>query len=355
MTRTGLASLAALLLAGAASASVTAAEVTRSEAGLTVSWTAAPGEAVDVTLITRAGETLVSPGETDGSHTLSAAQAASRPLVKLTTKDGKTFMTAERVIPLEGGRNFRDLGGYRAGDARVRWGMAFRSGTMTNLTAADFATLDGLGIAVVCDLRATDEREREPTHWTARNPGIAYLTRDYDSAGSPGLRALFENGVPSADQVRAAMTELYTEIAYTHAESFKAMFAELASGRAPLAFNCAAGKDRTGVAAALLLLMLGVDRETVIEDYALSDKIVDYERVLGQRNHTGDPGPWDFLAQLPAEVRAPLLASDPAYIESALAGIAAREGSVDAYFANVLDLSPEEVAAIRVLLLEPAG
>ena len=70
------------------------------------------------------------------------------------------------MLPLEGGRNFRDLGGYRAADGRtVRWNMLYRSGSMAGLTAADYAALYKRGIKVVCDFRSTAERAAEPVKW----------------------------------------------------------------------------------------------------------------------------------------------------------------------------------------------
>jgi len=73
----------------------------------------------------------------------------------------------QRVLPLQGGQNFRDLGGYRTRDGRtVRWGLLYRSGSMHNLTAADYAYLRKLGIRTVCDLRSRTERDREPANWS---------------------------------------------------------------------------------------------------------------------------------------------------------------------------------------------
>ena len=72
------------------------------------------------------------------------------------------------------------------------------------------------------------------------------------------------------------MISIYGRIAEDQAASYREMFRSLAEGRTPLAFNCSAGKDRAGTGAALILTLLGVPRETVVADYALSDKIVDY-------------------------------------------------------------------------------
>jgi protein-tyrosine phosphatase len=359
---TGLALVTTLILstagASATGPAVVEATVERDSSGTaTVRWRTEHANApVDVFLVLPAqAPRLISDDDADGLHRLTSAEAARRPLIRLATDSGETFTTAERVLPLEGGRNFRDLGGYRTADGkRVKWGQVFRSGTMAGLTDADYGQLSTLGIEVVCDFRANEEREREPTAFRRIGTDIDYQTRDYASDTS-ALRTMFGNGQPTAEKVRAAMTNLYGEIPYQHAESYRTMFRQLADGNLPLAFNCSAGKDRTGVAAGLLLTLLGVPRATVLSDYALSDKIVDYQRAYaGARPTTvaGKPDPYAFIAALPAEVRAPLLRSDPAYLDYALAEIVRREGSLENYYAKVLDLSPGDVMAIRARLLD---
>jgi protein-tyrosine phosphatase len=311
---------------------------------------------IDVSLVLpRQAPQLVSDNDRDGQHRLTPEQARQRPLVMLAPHSGPGFVTAERVVPLEGGRNFRDLGGYRTADGRrVKWGQVYRSGTMAGLTDADYEQLSALGIDVICDFRSKEERELEPTDFARIGADIAYLTRDYISDTSV-LRTMFGEGRATPESVRAAMTTVYGELPYEHADSYRTMFGQLAEGKLPLAFNCSAGKDRTGVAAALLLTLLGVPRETVLADYALSEKVVNYERAYARPRPSAaadKPDPYAFIAELPAEVRAPLLRSDPAYLDHALAEIARREGSVEGYFANVLELSPTDIEAIRARLLE---
>ncbi len=353
-------SLVTLALADRNATTIQAATVERTSNGnALIRWQSSPSNApVDVFLQFPGEQQLrrASQSDRDGQHELDAEESARRPLVHLTTDTGLSFTTAERLLPLQRGRNFRDLGGYRTVDGqRVKWGKIYRSGTMTHLTEADYEFLSTLGIRVICDFRANEEREREPTEWKANGSQVDYRSRDYLSES--GLRALFENGAPNAQSVRATMLELYGELPYTHAPSYRTMFESLAAGDAPLAFNCSAGKDRTGVAAALLLTMLGVPREIVAEDYALSEKVVDYEAEYSRPSEikSSKPNPFAFIAKLPAEVRAPLMRSDPEYIRTALRHIEQREGSIDAYFERVLNISKAQQQAIRNLLLEPAS
>src|SRR5262249_33214139 len=91
----------------------------------------------------------------------------------------REFSTMERVIPLEGGLNFRDLGGYETqGGRRVRWRRVFRSGSMSSLTAKDDSLVQGLGIRVICDLRTARERQREAIRWSGSE--VVRLEWDYD-------------------------------------------------------------------------------------------------------------------------------------------------------------------------------
>lgn len=271
--------------------------------------------------------------------------------------DGVT--AAVRLLPLEGGRNFRDLGGYATADGKtVKWGHAFRSGVMHELTDVDYDYLSGIGVKVICDFRESDERLREPTDW--RGGAAEYLTfadpAEEGPADNPMFAALMSPDA-TADDVAATMAAGYVEIAKGEAEGYTKMFDRLAAGDIPLAFNCSAGKDRAGTAAALLLTALGVPRDTVVYDYSLSDDYVDYMAEFlndeARAEAAADPdNPYAFLFQLPPEKVAPLLASHPMYIESTFDALDAEFGSVMTFIQSELDVTDAELASIRTALLE---
>jgi protein-tyrosine phosphatase len=289
---------------------------------------------------------------------LSACKDAAAPAAEATatsTSPALANATAlrdpRRVLDLEGGVNFRDLGGYRTADGRVtKWQVLYRAGSPAGLTSKDMDVLAKRGIRTVCDLRASDERTAEPSPFANRSD-VAYWTRDY-AAEAGDLMAVLGAPDASAAKSRAAMVDLYRELPEEHAASYRQMFAYLAEGKVPLAFNCSAGKDRTGVAAALVLTFLGVPRETVVADYALSDDLVDYMAKIEKEGD--DQGPYAALARLPREVVAPLLASDPAYIEAALQAMEAKHGSVDEFITRELGVSAAMKRAIVANLTEPA-
>lgn len=252
----------------------------------------------------------------------------------------------QRVLPLEGGRNFRDLGGYPTADGHsVKWGVLYRSGSMVGLTAHDYAYLGTLGIRVVCDFRDTRERKAEPTAWPA--PGAPeILTEDYslDYAGFlPSGPMSSWTGAAARERLAAS----YPRMLQQFNGQYRRMFAELLAGKAPLAFHCSAGKDRTGIAAALLLTALGVPRETVIADYLLTNQTLDQASLMtGKATATS---PW---AQLPADVRTAFFGADRSYIEAALGVIDAHPGGADGYLKDELGLGPAERAQLRKLYLD---
>ncbi|WP_343528070.1 tyrosine-protein phosphatase [Sphingomonas sp.] len=245
-----------------------------------------------------------------------------------------------RVLPLQGGRNFRELGGYRTADGRmVKWGLLYRSGQMHDLTSADYAYLQKLGIRTVCDFRDTRERTTEPTLWPAgHSPKV--LSDDY----ALDMSGMMLPGDPSTwthEQVVSAMTATYPKLLDQFRGQYARMFAELLAGHAPLAFHCTAGKDRTGVAAALLLSALGVPRATIIADYLLSNQ------------HMAPPPahPTGFWAKLSPEAARGFAGVDRRYIDAVFAVIDRHPGGMAGYLKDEMGLGPKEIARLRGLYL----
>lgn len=267
-----------------------------------------------------------------------ALEAARRPAVA-----PAAVAEHQRLLPLQGGQNFRDLGGYRAADGRhVKWGMLFRSGSMHDLTQADFTYLGKLGIRSVCDFRDTSERAAAPVAWPAgTTPAI--FADDYDMS-SNGTMLKADPGL-TPDKAHGMMAASYPQLLAHFNGQYRRMFRELLAGNAPLAFNCTAGKDRTGVAAALLLTALGVPRETVVEDYLLTNRYLDPRKIATS-------GPNSDFAKLPAPVLKAFMAADPSYIQAALGVLDRHRGGVEGYFRDELNLSHADIARLRDMYLE---
>jgi protein-tyrosine phosphatase len=249
----------------------------------------------------------------------------------------------QRLLPLQGGQNFRELGGYRAADGRtVRWGLLYRSGSMHWLTAADYTYLSTLGIRTVCDFRDTQERSVEPVDWPATaSPHIVAV--DYKNVSGMGT----PDATWTAQRARQTMTELYPRLLAQFNGQYRRMFQELLAGHAPLAFNCTAGKDRTGVGAALLLTALGVPRETVIQDYALSNQYFDPAKAL--RTPAIANQPWN---QLPPDARAAFAQANPVYIEAVFRVLDDHAGGAQGYLHEELGLSASDLVQLRRMYTE---
>ncbi|MFF7456786.1 tyrosine-protein phosphatase [Kitasatospora sp. NPDC008115] len=239
-----------------------------------------------------------------------------------------------RHLEFEGPYNFRDLGGYPAADGRaVRWGLLYRSSSLGRLaSAADLERFRALDIGTVIDLRYPWEIERR-----GRIPeldGVAYHNlsiehRPYDQAEID----------PELDPWRY-LADRFAEVAEDGAAEIRAVLELIAGAERPVVFHCAAGKDRTGLIAALVLTLLGVGEDDVAADFALTE-LVTARLVADWR--AGNPG---RTLRWPAFGRAP-----EAVIRFALADLAAAHGSVRAYATGKVGVDEALIGRLRARLL----
>ncbi len=262
-------------------------------------------------------------------------------------------MHTTRVLDLPGSCNLRDFGGYATRDGRyVRRGRLFRSGTMTRLAPSSVAALRGYGLRAICDLRRTDERQRQP------NPDFGADVRAFEwdtQAESSPLRASGVRNSASDDEARALMVEMYRGIPFLLRRRLAGAFAALAhAGDGATIVHCSAGKDRTGVAVGLVLEALGVPRETVVAEYALTSQVVDLGEQL-MRTEAGGFGmsaTAETMLALPPNVRAIVLEAHPSYLDAAFIAVEAKYGTVEGYLHEELGLSQETLAGLRRRLVE---
>lgn len=185
-----------------------------------------------------------------------------------------------RVIPLEGIRNFRDLGGYPSRDGRVTvWGEVFRADAVSLLTQDGWRSMGELGIKTVYDLRRQGERDRSPTIDHGLALEVVHLPMGSKAAEMSLVEWFLERG-PEAQWDDGYIADVYKEML----TDFNDVFATLMNGLAnpsqrPAVFHCTAGKDRTGLAAALLLDVLGVDRDLILDDYELTNRTRSEHRI----------------------------------------------------------------------------
>lgn len=345
-----------------AAATVTEASVVLKDGTYQVAWkTSRPGAPVDLYVAGSPDAPLkamrkLADDDKDGAAAVTAAQAgAARPYFYVVADGEKTGLrTATRGVPLQGAANFRDLGGYSAANGKhVRWGQVFRSNGLSTLTDADYKTVGDLDVRLVCDLRTDQERKTQPTVWRGGKAVPVFLNSP--KAGlDMDMRALFGNGPPTPEAVRANFIGFYKLMPEAYAGEYKAMFEKLLAGDAPMLVHCSAGKDRTGVASALILTALGVPRAQVIADYAMSETLLDNEstrRAMAAGAKSDDPNAAMF-AKLPPEITRVLMRTEPAYVEAALDAVTAKYGSVEAYLDKVLGVDAKDLASLRARYLE---
>ncbi len=254
----------------------------------------------------------------------------------------------ERLLRFPGALNLRDMGGYRAaGGRRVRWRVLFRSGQLEGLATDGLAQLAGLGIRAACDLRSNGERGGVALE-RLRACGIAYWARDHERSHGD-LLARLERRVGRLDDMAARMRQAYRRLPLEQAEAYREIFRRLVAGEVPLVFNCAAGKDRTGLVAALILHALRVPREEIFEDYLATN--LSFEALCAWLLDDRRPG---FRARVPEEIWRSLMMADESYLATAFDELERSFGGVDDYLEAVLGVDADARAALQRNLLEPA-
>ncbi len=256
-------------------------------------------------------------------------------------------MTREpsRIIDVPGAINLRDFGGYPTIDGgRVRHGLLYRSGMLAELTDEGQSALRALGIGVICDLRRDDERALEPTPFPAHDPRQIVVSIDPDKAVKARLATEY-SGLDVAGRVQF-MIEINRELAVVHTLQYRRVFDALwSAGDAGFLVHCAAGKDRTGFGVAAIQLALGVPRETVVEDYLLTNVAMDFERFIVPRLRPS-------YGEVDVEQARALSGARSEYINAALDAVDDAYGSFDAYLEGALGIHQSRRAALRARYLE---
>jgi protein-tyrosine phosphatase len=243
--------------------------------------------------------------------------------------------------------NLRDFGGQRVdSNHRVRQNKLFRTGSLSALIPDDHILLDDLGIMAVIDLRSVEERANHPSEWVPAN--AVYVASPINDTKSM-LRELFSGDIDDPETCRDHFSAFYAQIPELYAEEFSNMFALLAQGQVPLLVNCSAGKDRTGVAAALILSLLGVGKDAIFEDYLTTqDRLQNnaaFMQMLSGRIIKS-------YAALPKAAQNILMGVHTDHLIAAFAKIDADYGGVPAYLTQRLSVSPDQQEQIREILVE---
>jgi protein tyrosine/serine phosphatase len=245
----------------------------------------------------------------------------------------------------QGIHNLRDYGGYAVpGEGRVRTGVLWRSGQHMEASEADLALLDSLDIRTVIDLRGISEREGFPCRRHA-NFAAQVIAYDGETSNSPPHEGGGGRIVMTPQKARERMLAVYTRMPVNPAmiDMFTRYFKALVENDGGSLVHCFAGKDRTGIAVALLLHALGVHHDDIVAEFLLTNDaptraILERQSLPRMEAHYGTIEP---------EALHNLMGVLPEYIATYFAEVTRDHGSVDAYLATRLGVDEARKARLR--------
>lgn len=250
--------------------------------------------------------------------------------------------SAKRKVELQGAVNFRDLGGYTTTDGHhVKWGEIYRSADISKLTDADMAVLKDKKITYDVDLRGHQESAQAPDR---TNPGTNYILApagsDNLTAWMKGIAHLKGNGGDSL------MVDYYskTDSLAARYKPFFGKLLDLPAGQG-LVFHCTAGKDRTGIAAALLLYSLGVPYDTILKDYEATN----YYRATENKRSTAG---MVVAMHIDKDVASSMMQAKPEYLDATFTAIKKQYGSIDNYLKTQIGLTDSDIKKLKKKFLD---
>lgn len=278
---------------------------------------------------------------TDKQFSIDGLQVDRRHLFHLADDQGNETVISHRHIPMQGTPNFRDFGGYHTDDGRkVKWGYLFRSGQMARLRDPDLNLFADLQLDLVCDFRRASEQESEPS----RMPEDTN-TEVVGVSITPGSFGNSIEAVSSANDMFEFMVAINKGFALEQQAQYASMFNHMLSiGHGRTLVHCTAGKDRTGFAAAIILLALGVSKAQVMEDYLLTAKYFNLEKEVDRIAKKYD------LGMNPSAVR-PMLEVHPEYLQAALDAIDENYPSLEAYLEQHLGVDAQAREKLKAMYL----
>jgi protein-tyrosine phosphatase len=258
---------------------------------------------------------------------------------------------SSRHIPFEGVDNFRDYGDYpTASGRRIKRGLLYRSAAHGRATDADLEKMAALNLAAIVDLRRKNERERDPSRRHPEFRGQVIYTDAGDVGEDPWQLFMRQSDLSEA-AFRTYMYDYYDEAPFVsrHLELYARYFQTLADLDGAVLIHCAAGKDRTGILAALTHHLAGVHDDDIVHDFLLTN---DPQR-LAQRLPIVMQMMSETTGRTPSEGAVMVAMSvEPAYLERTFAAMAARYGSTDNYLEQALGVDSALRERLEARLLD---
>ena len=278
----------------------------------------------------------------EGFKDVLIVRPSQRSYFNLVFNKKRSVITAERIIPMQGLYNLRDLGGYNNMDGKqIHWGKMYRSSSLAYATLRDTRALKNMGIRTVVDLRTDRERYENPSRYSA--PNIINLSLRGNPDNNFFDRIL--SGETRVSEAKESSERLFLYLLENNSDYFIKMFDILFdTENYPVLFFCNMGGNRSAVVSSLILAALDIDMDQIISDYMLTNEQVDYNSFLPLENIFMQNQ--DIQETFTAHLRAHRTTFTYAF------DIIIKEyGSLDNYFAKELNLTPEKRKKLKEILL----
>jgi protein-tyrosine phosphatase len=250
--------------------------------------------------------------------------------------------SGRREVKLQGAINFRDIGGYKTKDGRhVKWGKIYRSAALNRLTEADLQKLQGLSIEYIADFRGPNEVNAAPDRLPAGATRISLPAGSEHVGDSTYMKHMIQ--LMRSDSGLVGFYSVTTPFK----ERYKPVFDELLTLNkdSALLFHCTAGKDRTGIAAALVLYALGVDENTIIQDYLATNY---YRAAENEKAISGMMKAYGLTENAARN----MMGAKEAYLQATFTSIKNQYGSVDEYLQKEMGLDKKKLKKLRDLYVD---
>jgi protein-tyrosine phosphatase len=261
-------------------------------------------------------------------------------------------MHNQHLLKFKGTCNFRDIGGYEAQDGRtMKWGALFRSDELSRLSSEDLIKLQQLNLRTICDLRAPKERKSKPDRVPDKT-NICIVNVPIYHRGQNANRLqkwlwLLTGKLRDFDS-ELFMKDFYHSIAFDHATEIGEIMTLISDKRnLPALIHCKGGKDRTGFVSAIIQLLLGVPRKTVLEDYLLSNRFFEPQiaRLIRYIRRMS------LFRISPDRIR-PVLEARGEYIQEAIDDILKTYGTIEGYLLKACGITRKSIISLHDLLLD---
>ena len=273
------------------------------------------------------------------SHTFE--KNSLRPYYAVVSQQNDTIIVAERKIPFKKTANFRDLGGIKTKDGRfVQWGKFYRSDAMASFTNEELERYAALNVGKVFDMRSSNEVKKAPNQLPQGVQNIHVpIFEEMHSSMFAGIEEKMKNGTLTEKDAAELLIVGNRKFASEYSEKFKNILHQMLATDQPVVFHCSAGKDRTGFMSAMILSVLNVDRETIYDEYEMTN-FYTKDKIKGMMEQA-EKGKSMFPG-MDTKTLAKLMTVDREFLKAAFDIIDSQFGGIDKYLKNQMGISDQD-------------